>query len=183
MAPQPVSNTRADRSFAAFNAVVSVVALAFLFWLLVLRQANPDDAADLAFLPAVNASLNATAAALLIAGFYFIKKGRRRAHQFSMVGAFASSTLFLVSYIVYHYTHGDTRFTGTGPIRVVYFLILISHILLSIGIVPGALSAFWFAWRGAFPQHKRVTRLLLPAWLYVSVTGVVIFFLLRAWGA
>ena len=96
--------------------------------------------------------------------------------------AFASSGLFLVSYIIYHYVHGDTKFTGEGAIRTVYFVILISHILLSMVIVPGALAAFWFAGTRRFLIHKKVTRVLLPAWLYVSVTGVVIFFLLRQWG-
>jgi putative membrane protein len=99
-----------------------------------------------------------------------------------MVGAFAASGLFLVSYVTYHYVHGDTKFTGEGALRAVYFGILVSHILLSALVVPGALFAFWFAGTKRFSLHKRVTRVLLPVWLYVSVTGVVIFFMLKAWG-
>lgn len=170
-----------DRSFAIFTAVVSVVALGFLFWLLVLRQANPTGV-DLRFLPAVNASFNALAATLLAVGFVLIKQGKAHLHKYAMVGAFAASAAFLVSYVIYHYTHGDTKFVGEGAVRGVYFFILITHIVLSVVIVPGALFAFWFAGTKRFTAHKRVTRVLLPSWLYVSVTGVVIFFMLKAWG-
>ncbi|MDP2342365.1 MAG: DUF420 domain-containing protein [Deltaproteobacteria bacterium] len=171
-----------DRRFYVFNAVVSAAALGFLFWLLVLRSGDAGGDVDLRFLPAVNASFNTLSACLLALGFVFIKQKKPHLHKYCMVGAFASSGLFLVSYVVYHYVHGDTKFTGEGALRTVYFVILISHILLSMVIVPGALAAFWFAGTGRFPIHKKVTRVLLPAWLYVSVTGVVIFFLLRQWG-
>ena len=171
-----------DKSFALFTAVVSVIALSFLAWLLVLRTAAPIGGIDLRFLPAVNASFNALAATLLVVGFVLIKQGKPYLHKYAMVGAFAASSLFLVSYVAYHYAHGDTKFTGEGALRAVYFVILISHIALSAIIVPGALFAFWFAGTKRFSAHKRVTRVLLPAWLYVSVTGVVIFFMLRAWG-
>jgi len=96
-----------------------------------------------------------------------------------MASAFAASTLFLVSYVVYHYAHGDTRYTGEGILRTVYFVVLISHVLLSMIVVPLALSAFFFAYRQSFVTHKRITRVLTPVWLYVSVTGVLIFFMLR----
>jgi putative membrane protein len=172
---------RRDRGFAVFVAVVSVVALSFLFWLLVWRTATPGGA-DLRFLPAVNASLNATSALLLAVGYYFVRHKQIQKHQFCMVGAFASSAVFLVSYIIYHYTHGDTKFMGEGAIRGIYFFILISHIVLSVPIVPGALFSFWFAGTKRFAPHKKLNRVLLPIWLYVSVTGVVIFFLLRAFG-
>ncbi len=177
------SSAGRDRGFAIFTAVVSAVALAFLFWLLVWRTASPVGDVDLRFLPAVNASFNALAATLLTVGFVLIRQKKPHLHKFAMVGAFAASALFLVSYVVYHYVHGDTKFLGEGALRAVYFVILISHILLSIIIVPGALFAFWFAGTRRFSAHKKVTRILLPAWLYVSVTGVVIFFMLKAWGA
>jgi putative membrane protein len=175
------SLARHDRSFAVFVAVVSVVALSFLFWLLVLRTAEPGGQ-DLSFMPALNATLNASAATLLALGFFFIKQKKIQLHQYCMVGAFASSAVFLVGYIIYHYAHGDTKFTGEGIIRPVYFSILISHIVLSVPIVPGALFSFWFAGTKRFAPHRRLNRVLLPIWLYVSVTGVVIFFLLRTWG-
>jgi len=171
-----------DRRFYIFNAVVSVAALGFLTWLLVLRRANAGAAVDLRFLPAVNASFNALSALFLTVGFVFIRQKKPKYHKYCMVAAFASSALFLVSYIVYHYVHGDTKFTGEGAIRSVYFLILITHVSLSTLVVPGALGAFWFAGTQRFAVHKKITRVLLPVWLYVSVTGVVVFFMLRAWG-
>lgn len=100
-----------------------------------------------------------------------------------MVSAFASSALFLVGYVLYHYFHGDTSYTGEGVVRVVYFAILISHVLLSMAVVPFALAAFYFAWRQRFTTHARLMRVGLPIWLYVSVTGVVIFLMLQGNGA
>jgi putative membrane protein len=108
-----------------------------------------------------------------------IRRGARRVHQYLMVSAFFASGLFLVCYLAYHFVHGDTRYAGTGPLRTVYLLILASHVLLSLFVVPGALVSFYFAWRKSFARHKKVTRWLAPIWLYVSVTGVVIYFMLR----
>jgi putative membrane protein len=92
-----------------------------------------------------------------------------------MVGAFASSSLFLVCYVAYHFAHGHTKFAGSGALRGVYLAVLASHVLLSTVVVPGALAALWFAATKRFQRHRRVTRWLFPVWLYVSVTGVVIF--------
>jgi len=170
---------RSDRPFYVFNAVVSSAALAFLAWLLVLRSGESDWGADLSFMPAVNACLNATAAGLLLAGWVAIRRGNVRLHRFLMVGAFAASAVFLVGYVLYHYAAGDTPYEGQGPIRYVYFTVLITHVLLSMAVVPMALAAFYLAWRRRFDRHRRVTRILAPIWLYVSVTGVVIYFMLR----
>jgi putative membrane protein len=168
-----------DRAFFAFTGVVSTAALAFIGYLLLVRRGGSPGAADLRFLPAVNAGLNATAASLLAAGWLAIRRRQRRVHQYLMVGAFAASALFLVCYLAYHYVHGDTRYAGTGPLRAVYLAVLASHVLLSIPVVPLALTAFYFAYRRQFARHRRVTRWLAPIWLYVSVTGVVVFFMLR----
>jgi len=168
-----------DRRFFVFNAVVSALALALLAWLLLIRSGNAAGAQDLSFMPAVNACFNALSASLLLAGLVSIKQRKVELHKRFMVSAFASSSLFLVGYVVYHYVHGDTKFTGVGPIRSVYFAILISHVLLSVGVVPLALTAFYFAWRKRFAAHAKVARVLFPIWLYVSVTGVVIYFMLR----
>lgn len=165
-----------DRAFYVFTGVVSAVALAFIAWILMARRGGVEGV-DLRFLPAVNASLNATAAALLIAGWVAIKKGARRVHQYLMVSAFAASALFLVGYLAYHYVHGDTRYVGDW--RGLYLSILASHVLLSMSVVPLALVAFYFAWRKEFTRHRKVTRWLAPIWVYVSVTGVVVFFMLR----
>jgi len=168
-----------DRSFYVFTAVVSVAALSFLAWLLLIRRGGAVEGVDLRFLPAVNASLNGLAAVFLTAGWVAIRQKARRAHQYLMVSAFAASALFLVCYLAYHFVHGDTRYAGSGPLKAVYLTILASHVLLSLFVVPGALLAFYFAWRDAFERHRKVTRWLAPIWLYVSVTGVVIFFMLR----
>jgi len=170
----------ADRRFFVFNAIVSAGALSLLAWLLVLRRGTGGPAStDLSFLPAVNACLNATAATLLLAGWLAIRRGSMRVHRVFMVSAFVASSLFLVCYLAYHAVHGDTRYAGTGGIRTVYLTILASHVLLSTTVVPLALTAFWFAFRREFRRHRKVTRVLWPIWLYVSVTGVVIFWMLR----
>jgi putative membrane protein len=167
-----------DRQFFAFNAVVSTAAVSFLAWLL-LGSRDAVGGYDLSFMPAVNASFNALAAVLLVSGLVAIKNRNIALHKRLMVSAFAASSLFLIGYIAYHYVHGDTKFTGQGPIRTVYFAILISHVLLSVAVVPMALTSFYFAFRQRFVTHAKVARVLFPIWLYVSVTGVVIYFMLR----
>lgn len=174
-----IQDRAADRRFYVFVTIVSVAALGLLGWLLMIRKGDPTATVDLRFMPAVNASLNALSATLLTAGWVAIRRRQRRIHQYLMVSAFASSTLFLVGYLAYHYVHGDTKFQGQGLLRGVYLAILASHVLLSMFVVPGALTTFYFAWRGAFARHKKIARLLLPTWIYVSVTGVIIFFMLR----
>jgi len=155
--------------------------LLLLGWLLLVRRgAAPWLGADLRFLPAVNAGLNATAALLLLAGWVAIRRGSMRVHRFFMVGAFAASALFLVCYLAYHAVHGDTRYAGAGTMRTVYLAVLATHVLLSATVVPLALTAFWFALRREFRRHRRVTRVLWPVWMYVSITGVAIFFMLRS---
>ena len=173
--PSPSS----DRSFFIFNAVVSVLALSLLSWLLLFHGGMQGANVNLRFLPALNACFNATAATLLVAGWVAIKKGRRELHRYLMVSAFAASACFLVGYLAYHAVHGDTKFGGEGAVRTVYLVLLASHVLLSIGIVPMSLTAFWFAWKRQFDRHTKVTRWLHPIWLYVSVTGVVVFLMLR----
>lgn len=165
------------RRFWTFNGVVSAAALAFLTYILVVRKVSPTAAADLSFLPAVNASLNATAAVLLVLGWAAIRRGRRDQHPYYMVGAFVASSLFLVSYLVYHWVHGDTKYVGAH--RGLYLGLLASHVLLSVPVVPLCLAAFYFAYRKRFSTHRKITRVLAPVWLYVSVTGVLVFFFLR----
>jgi putative membrane protein len=167
-----------DRSFWIFNALVSTTAVGFLGWLLLVREGGGVNA-DLGFMPGVNAALNATSATLLVAGFIAIRNGRREIHKRLMVSAFAASAVFLVGYILYHYAHGDTPYQGEGSIRIAYFTILISHVLLSIVMLPMILTTFFLAARERFATHKRLARWTLPIWLYVSITGVVIYFMLR----
>lgn len=169
---------RGDRSFWVFNALVSTAAVGFLGWLLLLREGGGTHA-DLSFMPAVNASLNATSATFLLLGFAAIRSGHRDVHKRLMVSAFAASTVFLVGYVLYHYAHGDTPYQGVGAVRTLYFTILITHVLLSIVMLPMILTTFYLATRERFTAHRRLARWTLPIWLYVSVTGVVIYFMLR----
>ncbi|MBL8923513.1 MAG: DUF420 domain-containing protein [Myxococcaceae bacterium] len=167
------------KPFFVFNAAVSVLALSLLAWLLLVHGGLQSPTVNLRFMPAVNAGLNALAATLLVAGRVAIAKQRQGLHRALMVSAFATSAVFLVGYLAYHAVHGDTKFGGEGAVKVVYLVVLASHVLLSMGIVPMALAAFYFAWRQDFAKHKKVARVLHPVWLYVSVTGVVVFFMLR----
>jgi uncharacterized membrane protein YozB (DUF420 family) len=134
-------------------------------------------------LPAVNATLNAISAVLLLSGYFFIRQRRITAHKACMVSALAVSALFLLSYLYYHYHHGSTPFPGQGWTRGLYFTILISHIILAAAILPLALVTVARAWRGQFDRHVRLARWTLPIWLYVSVTGVTIYWMLyqMAW--
>ena len=133
-----------DRRFFVFNAVLSTAALGLLAWLLLIRGGGGGGGLDLRFMPAVNATLNATSALLLVSGWFAVKRGNPRVHRYFMVAAVASSALFLVGYLAYHYVHGDTKFGGTGTLRAVYFAILASHVLLSMAVVPLVLTALWF---------------------------------------
>ncbi len=132
----------------------------------------------LSLLPTLNATLNATSATLLLIGYYFIRRRRIAAHKACMVAALLVSTLFLVSYIYYHYHHGATPFPGTGWVRTLYFSILIPHTILAVVTVPLALTTVSRAWRGRFERHKRIARWTLPLWLFVCVTGVVVYWML-----
>lgn len=162
--------------------VVSAAAISFLLWLLYLHHAPAQFAGRFVFLPALNAVLNALSAIALCTGLYFIKKRDRKSHRASMLLAFGFSSLFLVSYIVNHALHGDTRFpAGHATIRAIYLSILASHIILSVVALPLVLITFFFSLSGRFPQHKRIARYTFPIWLYVSVTGVVVFALLEAY--
>ncbi len=132
-------------------------------------------------LPTVNATLNAVAAVLLAAGYVFIRRRQVARHRACMLAAFSTSVLFLVSYVVYHATTGSRPFTGQGPMRAVYFVILISHIILATAIVPLALVTLRRALRGRFDAHAAIARWTLPIWLYVSVTGVIVYVMLYWW--
>ena len=129
-------------------------------------------------LPAVNALLNAVAATLLAVGYLFIRQGKRTAHRNCMLAAFACSILFLVSYLVYHSQVGSVRFQGTGVARSDYFTILISHTVLAAAVPILAIVTLVRALRGRFEQHRRIARWTLPVWLYVSATGVVVYWML-----
>ncbi len=133
---------------------------------------------DITILPTINASLNATSALLLIFGYFLIRQRAITGHTICMLLACGTSTLFLVSYLYYHYHHGVTRFPGSGLIRPLYFGILISHTILAVVIVPLVLTTLFWAFRSRFEKHKAIARITLPIWIYVSITGVVVYWML-----
>ena len=133
---------------------------------------------SLRYLPTLNALLNLTCAFLLMAGVRRIYVKDVEAHKRLMVSAFAVSTLFLISYLVYHFNVGSVGFTGTGWIRPVYFIILITHSALAVLVPPMAVITLYRAWRGDFERHRRIARWTYPIWLYVSFTGVAVYLIL-----
>ena len=135
-------------------------------------------ALTIADLPALNATLNGIAALFLVAGYTFIRKGARDAHRTCMLGALTTSALFLVSYVIYHYNAGSRPFPGEGAIRIVYFAILITHVVLAAVILPMALITAARGLAARYDRHVRIARWTFPLWLYVSVTGVVIYLML-----
>ena len=133
---------------------------------------------DYTVLPTVNATLNGISGIFLLIGYVLIKRRHINAHRNAMLGAFASSSLFLISYVIYHAQAGSRPFTGQGPIRYIYFAILISHVLLAAAILPMAISTLSRGLRGRYTEHKRIAKKTFPAWMYVSVTGVIVYLML-----
>lgn len=133
---------------------------------------------SLSDLPALNATLNATSAVLLITGYLFIRRGHVRRHRAAMIAACVVSALFLVSYVIYHANVGSKPFTGRGPIRAIYFFILLTHIVLAAAVVPLVLITLVRGLRARFDRHVAIARWTLPIWLYVSVTGVLVYLML-----
>lgn len=132
----------------------------------------------ISYLPHLNACLNGTSAVLLFSGYSFIRSRNVAAHRACQIAALGVSILFLTSYLIYHYNHGTTRFQGTGLSRPIYFTILTSHTILAIVIVPLVALTFYRALRQDFMRHRRIARITLPLWLYVSITGVIVYLML-----
>jgi putative membrane protein len=189
MTPTPGTPTRTrppdtgafERRVLGGILAVSAAAVAFLLWLLYVHDPSPALKQRWLFLPQLNALLNSLSAVALCVGLYCIKRGNRSAHRASMLAAFGFSALFLVSYIVNHALRGDTPFPGVGTVRTVYLSILASHILLSIIALPLVVTTLLLGLSQRFTQHRRLARITFPIWLYVSVTGVIVFVFLKAY--
>jgi putative membrane protein len=173
---QSPANTRP--AIAAILAI-SAAATLFLFWLIYRHPAADTSSVRLPFLPALNAILNGLSATALLVGYTFIRARKITAHRASMITAFIFSTLFLLSYILHHYLHGDVRYPVHAALRSVYLPLLASHIVLAVVALPLVLVTFFFSLSGRFPQHRKVARWTFPLWLYVSVTGVITYAMLR----
>lgn len=161
---------------------LSAAAVLFLFWLIYFKEGAEEPAPWLTNLSAVNAGLNSLSTIFLVLAFREIKRRDFQKHMRYNLAAFVTSSLFLVSYMVYHHFVGDSKFMGEGFVRPIYFFILITHIVLSVFVVPLVLASFYYSLSGKFKIHKKVSRWTFPIWLYVSVTGVLVFFMMKTWG-
>jgi putative membrane protein len=161
---------------------VSLAALGLLVAVIYGHGRASDLPAWVSALPALNAFLNGTSAVFLVLAYLAIRRRDVVTHARRMLVSLASSALFLVSYIVYHSVHGDSLFHGQGIVRPIYFAVLVSHVVLSAVVLPLIFLSLFLSLSGRFPRHKAISRYTLPIWLYVSVTGVLVFALLRAYG-
>jgi putative membrane protein len=174
-----VSPRSSTRPAIVVILAVSVAASLFLFWLIYVHPAADAANARFAFLPALNAIFNGLSATALLIGYTFIRARKVAAHRASMITAFVFSTLFLVSYILHHALHGDVRYPAHAALRSVYLPLLASHIILAVVTLPMVLITFFFSLSGRFAQHRKIARWTFPLWLYVSVTGVITYAMLR----
>ena len=158
---------------------ISIAATLSLFWLIYLHPAPDAANVHFAFLPPLNAVMNGLSATALLIGFTFIRSRGIAAHRAAMIIAFAFSALFLVGYILHHALHGDVHYPMNAAYRSVYLPLLASHVLLAVITLPMVLVTFFFSLSGRFPQHRRLARWTFPLWLYVSVTGVITYVMLR----
>jgi putative membrane protein len=159
--------------------IVSILIPAVVAILLYLPKGNPETTSRWIYsLPFYNAIINTLTSMLLILGVYFVKSGKVKLHKASMISAFMLGSLFLVFYVIYHSSAESTKFGGEGIIRIVYFFFLITHILLAFAVVPLVLSAIYFAVTQKLPQHRKIVKYTFPVWLYVSVTGVIVYLMI-----
>ncbi len=168
-------STTEEKKYKRFITIVSIVVPIAVAALFGVKIPNVE---PLSFLPPIYASINGFTAVLLVASVVAIKNGKRKLHEQLNTTAIICSALFLVMYVAYHMTSNSTPFGGEGTIRYVYFFILITHILLSIVIIPLVLITFMRARLGNFPQHKKIAKVAFPLWLYVAVTGVVVYLMI-----
>ena len=174
--------TASPKAAIAAIIAISIAASLFLFWLIYIHPAADVSGTKYAFLPALNAILNGLSAIALLIGYTFIRARRVAAHRASMFTAFVFSSLFLVAYITNYALHGEMVFPkAAGAIRWVYFPLLISHIVLAVVVLPMILITFFLSLSGRFPAHRRLARWTFPIWLYVSVTGVIVYLMLATY--
>jgi putative membrane protein len=176
----PIAQKPAAGTGPAIAAILAISAAASLFilWLVYIHPAAASNS-KFAFLPGLNALLNALSATALLIGYTFIRARRVKAHRTAMSTAFVFSSLFLISYLLHHYLHAEVLYPSTGTMRSVYIPLLISHIVLAAVALPMVLITFFFSLSSRIPQHRKIARWTFPLWLYVSVTGVITYVMLR----
>ncbi|GEO05253.1 membrane protein [Adhaeribacter aerolatus] len=167
-----------DTKYLILIAVLSVAVPLLVALLLFVPQTGKLGDVDVTFLPKLHALLNSLTAVALVTGYRFIKKGNARFHRFSMTTAFVLSAFFLVSYVTYHYQAAPTSYGGEGVLRTIYYFVLITHIILAAIIVPFVLLSVYFGISNQLVRHRRISRWTFPLWLYVAVTGVLVYFMI-----
>ena len=170
----PNQSPRAPRVAIAGISAAVLGAITLVLW----PAHGRDTVSASGLIPEVNAALNASSAALLVSGVLMVRRGNVTAHRACMLTAFGLSSLFLVGYLVHHARVGNVPFTGTGVLRAIYFALLVPHIVLSAVVLPLALATIWHGWHRNVTTHRRIARWTLPLWLYVSVSGVAVYWLL-----
>jgi putative membrane protein len=181
MTPLQINEARTPPAAIGGIIAVSAVASLFLCWLVYWHPPTDTTGGTLPFLPGLDAVLNSLAAIALVIGFLFIRAGQIPAHRASMFAAFVFSSVFLAAYITNYFLHGEMHFHGQGDIRLVYFPLLISHIILAIVVLPMILITFFLSLSGRYPTHRKLARWTFPIWLYVSVTGVIVYVMLASY--
>ncbi len=173
----PVNNPKELSTVQAWSIVmiISILAIGFLFWLIYIKESPQNHPQYAKLLPLINAIFNCCSTVCLVFGITAIKKQLKKRHMTFMISAFAFSTAFLITYIIYHSMFGDLTFTGQGWTRPFYFSILITHILLTIVGLPLILITFLFAILKKWPNHKAIAKKTFPIWLIISITGVLIY--------
>jgi len=161
------------------NKIAYVVSAVVLILVMLMRRVKLDVGIDFSFLPPVHATLNALAAVILVFAYIFIRRKNVLAHRRAIYAAMVCSALFLVSYVLYHFTTPETRFGGTGTVRYIYFFILITHVILAAVILPFILLTFNRAYTAQYERHRKMARWVFPLWLYVAVTGPICYLMLR----
>ncbi|QNF33475.1 DUF420 domain-containing protein [Adhaeribacter swui] len=167
-----------DRTYLILIAILSVAVPLIVAFLLFVPQTGKLGSVDVTFLPKLHALLNSLTALSLIIGYYNVKNKNIRGHKFAMVTAFTLSAFFLISYVTYHYQAPPTKFGGEGTLKTIYYVILITHIVLAAVIVPLVLLSVYFAASNQINRHRKIARWTFPIWLYVAVTGVVVYFMI-----
>ncbi|HEY9127505.1 MAG TPA: DUF420 domain-containing protein [Acidobacteriaceae bacterium] len=176
---QAIRSAASPRGAIAAIIGISVAASLFLFWLIYLHPAADAANARFSFLPALNAVFNGLSAVSLLIGYTYVRSHRIAQHRAAMFSAFGFSTLFLLGYIAHHALHGDVRYPADAAFRTPYLWLLASHIILAVVALPMVLTTFFFSLSGRIPMHRRIARWTFPIWLYVSVTGVITYAMLR----
>jgi len=161
------------------NYIAYIVSFVVLLLVVLMRRIKIDLGVDFSFLPPIHASLNALAAVILVFAFYSIKNGRVEQHRKAIYAAMVCSALFLISYVLYHFTTPEVRYGGTGTMRTVYFVLLITHVILAALVLPFILLTFNRAYTGQYARHRKMARWVFPLWLYVAVTGPICYLMLQ----